>query len=101
MVRRSRKPCKRKSKGIYNVDVQRYSIYPSTPKPKEYKPIERVREGAIIEVIVNDVDERGSGIAKFGEYNVIILGDVNVGQRVRVRVNKIHRNTLYTSALET
>ncbi len=100
MVRRSRKTSKKRSKGVYNVDVKRYSIYPSIPKPEEFKPTEKVKPGSLIEVKVDDIDEKGSGKAKYNEYKVIIIGDVNVGQKVRVRISRIHRNIIYAKVID-
>lgn len=96
----SRRRGRKNKRGVYSVDVQKYSIYPRIPKPEEYKPSgSELKPGSIIVVDVGDVDSRGRGIASYRNYRVLVLGQATVGDRVKVRVEKVVGNTVIASIL--
>ncbi len=96
----SRRRGKKNKKGVYSIDVQKYSIYPRTPKPEEYKPSgSEVKPGYTLTVDIADVDDKGRGIASYKGYKVIVLGQATVGDRVKVRVEKIQGSTIIASII--
>ena len=96
----SRRRGKKSKKGVYSVDVQKYSIYPRTPKPEEYKPMgSDVKPGYTLTVDIVDVDDKGRGIASYRGYKVVVLGQATVGDRVKVRVEKVQDTTIIASII--
>ncbi len=91
---------RKERRGVYSVDVQKYSIYPRIQKPTEYTtPAQQLRPGKTIEVDIIDVDEKNRGIAKYGNYQVLVLGQATVGDRVKVKIEQIRGNTIIASIL--
>jgi len=96
----SRRKGRKNKKGVYSVDVQKYSIYPRIPKPEEYKPSgSELKPGDIITVDVTDIDNKGRGIANYRGYRVLVLGQATVGDRVKVKIEKVMDNTVIASIL--
>ncbi len=81
----------------YTSEIQRLSIYPRVNVPQdEFK----LKTGAIIDVIVNDMDERGRGIANYRGYKIIVY-NASVGSKVKVKITKITGNTAYAEIIKT
>lgn len=96
----SRRKNRKDKKGVYNIDIQKYSIYPRIPKPDEYKPSgSELRPGGTLIVDIMDVDDKGRGIANYKGYRILVLGQATVGDRVKVRIERITGNTIIASIL--
>lgn len=96
----SRRKGRKNKKGVYSVDVQKYSIYPRIPKPEEYKPSGgELKPGDIITVDVTDIDNKGRGIANYRGYRILVLGQATVGDRVKVKIEKVMDNIVIASIL--
>jgi len=96
----SRRKNRKSRKEVYSVDVQKYSIYPRIPKPDEYKPNgSELRPGSTLVVDIVDVDDKDRGIASYKGYRILVLGQATVGDRVKVRIERIIGNTVIASIL--
>lgn len=96
----SRRRSRKGRKGVYSVDVQKYSIYPRIPKPDEYKPSgSELKPGDTLVVDIVDVDDKGRGIADYRGYRILVLGQATVGDRVKVKIERIIRDTAIASIL--
>ncbi len=78
----------RNRKEPYSRDIYRYSIYPRIPRPSEAGE-RRLRPGDVFEVEIIDIDEKGRGVAKYRNLRVLVYGGATVGDRVRVKVEKV------------
>ncbi len=75
----------RNHRDVYTRDYSRWSIYPRTPRPKEFSA-GQLRPGDVISVEVSDIDNDGRGIARYKGYTVKINGGATVGDRARIRI---------------
>lgn len=48
-----------------------------------------VREGAVLEVMIMDIGQKGDGVAKEGGYTIFVPG-VTKGARVKINIQRIH-----------
>lgn len=80
----------------YTSEVQRFSVYPRIQTPKE----ESVRVGETFTVSINDVDEKGRGIANYRGKRIIVY-NASLGSRVKVKAVKVVGDTVYAQIVET
>ncbi len=82
----------------YTSEIKRLSIYPDmSGREREEKPL---KPGDVIEVIVNNMDDRGRGMAGYRGMRVIVFNS-SVGSKYRVRIVRVSGNTAYAEILET
>ena len=79
----------------YSVDVQRYSIYNQGDRAKHRE----IQPGDEFVVTVKDMDGDGRGVSFKGRKKVIVPRAVT-GEKVRVRVIKIHNDEVYATVIE-
>jgi predicted RNA-binding protein with TRAM domain len=53
-----------------------------------------VKVGELIAVDIDSVDDRGRGVGKYGNFQVIVNGGA-LGDKIRARVEKIKGNVIY------
>lgn len=82
----------------YMSDVQRFSIYPRIQVPRDENG--QVRVGSIITVSVNNVTDRGLGVAEYNGRRIYIY-NASLGSRVRAKVVKVSGDVAYAEILET
>ncbi len=80
----------------YTSEVQRFSVYPRIQVPKE----KSIRIGEEFVVKINDVDEKGRGIARYQGHQVIVY-DASLGSKVRVKAVRKIGDTIYAEIVET
>ncbi|MGC9182118.1 TRAM domain-containing protein [Thermogladius sp. KZ2Tp1] len=76
---------KKHSWAPYTSDVQKFSIYPSIKRPEEEREL---RVGSIAVLNIDEVDEKGNGIAKYKNVRVIVR-NASLGSRVKARILKL------------
>ncbi len=81
----------------YTSEVQRFSIYPRIQTDRGDNV---VRVGEVIMLSINDVDEKGRGIASYHGRKVIVY-NASLGSRVKAKVVKIAGPTIYAEIIET
>lgn len=81
----------------YTSEIRRLSIYPRIQTPRDEN---RLKRGMEIEVYINNIDERGNGIANYRGYRIIVY-NASVGSKVRIRINKISGDTAYAEIVRT
>ncbi len=79
----------------YSVDVQRYSIYGI--RPSRNRSI--IQPGDEFVIVVDDMDSEGRGIARRGNYKILVPRAVP-GEKVRVRVVKVIDREAQVSVIE-
>lgn len=90
-----KKALKKHTWNPYTSDIQRFSVY---PKVKVYEDNE-LRIGDTIEVYVNNVDDRGKGLAFYRGFRVYI-NNVNVGSKVKAIVKEIKGSEVYCDKVD-
>jgi predicted RNA-binding protein with TRAM domain len=80
----------------YTSEVQRFSVYPRIQVPSE----EGIRVGDEFIVSINNVDEKGRGIASYRGKRVIVY-NASLGSKVRVKAVKIAGDTVYAQIVKT
>ncbi len=75
----------REHREVYTRDFSRWSVYPKTPRPEEYKR-DSVKPGTILTVEIVDVDEKGRGVAYHNNRRIKINGGATVGDKVKVKI---------------
>ncbi len=73
---------------VYKRDIHSYSIYPRIHVSRDDSPI---RVNGIYTVTIRDVNEKGQGVAKLGNYTIYVY-DATVGDKVKIKIVSINRN---------
>jgi len=60
-----------------------------------------VEEGDVREVEIEDIGEQGDGIARIGPGYVVFVPDTDVGDRVRIRIDRARENFAFAEILES
>lgn len=81
----------------YMSDVQRFSIYPRIQVPRDEN--EQLRVGSVITVSINNVTDRGLGIAEYNGRKVYVY-NASLGSRVKARIVKVMGDVAYAEILE-
>ncbi len=81
----------------YTSEVRRLSIYPDMRGPREEKPL---KPGDVVEVLVNNMDERGRGVAGYRGMRIIVFNS-SVGSKYRVKIVRVSGDTAYAEIMET
>jgi len=81
----------------YTSEIRRLSIYPHIQTPRDEN---RLRRGMEIEVYINNIDERGNGIANYRGHRIIVY-NASVGSKVKARIIKISGDTAYAEIIRT
>jgi len=81
----------------YTSEIQRLSIYPRVQVPRDEN---RLRKGDVIEIVVNDMDDKGRGVASYRGYKVIVY-NASVGSKVRVKITKVVGETAFAEITDT
>ena len=64
-------------------------------KSEDEKP--GLKEGMIVDITVTETGKRGDGVAHVGDYTIFVTNTrVKIGERVKVKVIKISRNTAFS-----
>jgi len=80
----------------YTSEVQRFSIYPKIQTPSG----DEIRVGDVLTLSINEVDEKGRGLANYRGRRVIVY-NASLGSRVKARVVKIAGDDIYAQIVET
>ncbi len=81
----------------YTSEIQRLSIYPRVRASGDEF---RLKPGMEITVVINDMGDRGQGIASYRGYKVYIY-NASVGSKVRVRITRVQGSRAYGEIVET
>lgn len=66
------------------------------PEPKSEQPVD---EGDVVDVEIEDIGEKGDGIARVGPGYVVIVPDAEMGERVSVEVNETRENLAFAEVV--
>ncbi len=81
----------------YTSEIRRLSIYPQVRAPRDEF---RLRRGMELELYINNIDDRGNGIASYRNYKIIVY-NATVGSRVKARIVKVVGDTAYAEVVST
>jgi len=63
------------------------------------KPIESLREGKVVDLVIKDIGRKGDGIAYFDKYTVYVSGAMK-GSNVKVKIEKISGTVAFGHIVE-
>lgn len=81
----------------YTSEIQRLSIYPRVKSGYEEF---RLKPGMEVVVVINNVDDRGYGVAGYRGYRLHVY-NASVGSKVRVRITRVQGSNAYGEIVET
>lgn len=68
--------------------------------PREDSSEAPVEEGELIEVEIEDVGEKGDGIARVGPGFIVFVSDTEIGDRVTARVEQVRESFAFADVVE-
>ena len=69
------------------------------PRHKEAGKVQTINEGAILEVFIVDIGQKGDGVAKKGGFVIFVPG-VRKGDRCKIKITKIHGRIAFSQLEE-
>lgn len=90
------------SGAVHQIAILSSASSTATPTSSErsYAEAPPVEEGDVVDVEIEDVGDKGDGIARVGPGYVVIVPGTELGERVSIEITEVRENMAFADVLE-